>query len=89
MPDLIGLICLIYPTQLPYKVKKGGVKMTLADYYNRNIPEYYDTMYLDGYTPDQIMTTFRKKMYRILYILKISSKDAACFFSKSNCSANP
>ena len=38
--------------------------MTLADYYNRNIPEYYDTMYLDGYTPDQIMTAFRKKMYR-------------------------
>jgi hypothetical protein len=64
VPDLIGLICLIYPTQLPYKVKKGGVKMTLADYYNRNIPEYYDTMYLDGYTPDQIMTAFRKKMYR-------------------------
>ena len=38
--------------------------MTLADYYNRTIPEYYDTMYLDGYTPDQIMTAFRKKMYR-------------------------
>ena len=36
--------------------------MTLSDYYNRNIPEYYDTMYLDGYTPDQIMTAFRKKM---------------------------
>ena len=64
MPDLIGLICLIYPAQLPYKVKKGGVKMTLADYYNRNIPEYYDTMYLDGYTPDQIMTAFRKKMMK-------------------------
>ena len=38
--------------------------MTLADYYNRNIPEYYDTMYLDGYTPEQIMTAFRKKLYR-------------------------
>ena len=38
--------------------------MTLSDYYNRQIPEYYDTMYLDGYTPDQIMTAFRKKMYR-------------------------
>ena len=38
--------------------------MSLADYYNRNIPEYYDTMYQDGYTPDQIMTAFRKKMYR-------------------------
>ena len=39
--------------------------MTLADYYNRNIPEHYDTMYLDGYTPDQIMTAFREKMYRV------------------------
>ena len=39
--------------------------MTLADYYNRNIPEYSDTMYLDGYTPDQIMTAFREKMYRV------------------------
>ena len=38
--------------------------MSLADYYNRNIPEYYDTMYQDGYTPDQIMTAFRKKMLR-------------------------
>ena len=64
MPDLIGLICLIYPTQLPYKVKKGGVKMTLADYYNRNIPEYYDTMYLDGYTPYEILYATRKKMHR-------------------------
>ena len=64
MPDLIGLFSLIYPTQLPYKIEKGGVKMTLSDYYNRQIPEYYDTMYLDGYTPDQIMTAFRKKMYR-------------------------
>ena len=38
--------------------------MTLADYYNRNIPEYYDTMYQDGYTPNQIMTALRKKMLR-------------------------
>lgn len=38
--------------------------MSLADYYNRNIPEYYDTMYLDGYTPEQIMTAFRKKLNR-------------------------
>ena len=36
--------------------------MSLADYYNRNIPEYYDTMYQDGYTPEQIMTAFRRKM---------------------------
>ena len=34
----------------------------LADYYNRNIPEYYDTMYQDGDTPEQIMTAFRRKI---------------------------
>lgn len=29
--------------------------MTLQDYVNRGIPEYYDTMYLDGFTPEQIL----------------------------------
>ena len=38
--------------------------MSIADYYNRNIPEYYDNMYLDGYSPEQIMTAFRKKLNR-------------------------
>lgn len=38
--------------------------MSLSDYYNRQIPEYYDTMYMDGYTPEQIMTAFRKKSHR-------------------------
>ena len=38
--------------------------MSLSDYYNRQIPEYYDTMYMDGYTPEQIMMAFRKKRAR-------------------------
>ena len=38
--------------------------MTLSDYYNRNIPEYYHTMYLDGYTPEQIRYALKKKMRR-------------------------
>ena len=29
--------------------------MTLSDYMNRQVPEYYDWMYLDGYTPEQIL----------------------------------
>ena len=33
--------------------------MTLSDYYNRNLPDYYPTMYLDGYEPWQIMQAFR------------------------------
>jgi hypothetical protein len=36
--------------------------MTIADYYNRKIPEYYPTMYLDGYTPQQILIAAHKRM---------------------------
>ena len=27
----------------------------LIDSFHKNLPDYYDTMYLDGYTPEQIM----------------------------------
>lgn len=37
--------------------------MTLSDYYNRQVPEYYDWMYLDGYSPEQIMYAQHRKMY--------------------------
>ena len=32
--------------------------------FGRHIPEYYDTMYLDGYTPYEILYAARKKMHR-------------------------
>ena len=32
--------------------------------YGRRIPEYYDAMYLDGYTPYEILYATRKKMNR-------------------------
>ena len=32
--------------------------------YGRRIPEYYDTMYLDGYTPYETLHATRKKMFR-------------------------
>ena len=38
--------------------------MTLLDYYHRNVPEYYPSMYLDGYTPEQIMYAHRRKVAR-------------------------
>lgn len=38
--------------------------MTLDDYYFRTVPEYYPTMYLDGFTPEQIMYAHRRKMRR-------------------------
>ena len=31
--------------------------------YGRRIPEYYDTMYLDGYPPYEILHAARKKMF--------------------------
>ena len=39
--------------------------MTLFEYYDRQIPDYYDTMYMDGYTPEQIMYAAHKKMQRM------------------------
>ena len=39
--------------------------MSLIDQYFRDVPEYYDTMYMDGYTPEQIMHAAHKKMQRM------------------------
>ena len=41
---------------------EGGKIMTMAEYYNRQIPEYYPTMYMDGYEPYQILHALRRKM---------------------------
>lgn len=38
--------------------------MTLSEYYHRNVPEYYDWMYLDGYTPEQILYAKHRQMRR-------------------------
>lgn len=38
----------------------------MLDYYFRKLPEYYDTMYLDGYTPEEIYMAFKKSMYEKL-----------------------
>lgn len=39
--------------------------MTIGDYNRKRIPEYYRTMYLNAYTPDEIMIAQHKKMNRI------------------------
>ena len=36
--------------------------MTLAEYNSRKIPPYYDTMYLDGYAPQEIYQAHKKRM---------------------------
>ena len=38
--------------------------MTLENYRFHEIPEYYDWMYLDGFTPDEILYALHKKMNR-------------------------
>lgn len=37
--------------------------MTEMMQFGRHIPEYYDTMYLDGYTPYQILEAASNKIY--------------------------
>ena len=49
--------------------------MSLIDQYFNKIPEYYDTMYMDGYTPEQIMYAARKKMQR-MYEVREAAKRA-------------
>ena len=34
----------------------------ISDYLNRKIPPYYDTMYLDGFTPSEILQAAHQKM---------------------------
>lgn len=36
--------------------------MTTNDYLNINIPNYYPTMYMDGYSPTQILFAHRRMM---------------------------
>ena len=38
--------------------------MGFWDDYMRHVPEYYDEMYQDGFTPDEIMYAVKKKMDR-------------------------
>ena len=38
--------------------------MTLFDYTQRKTPEYYPGMYLDGYSPDQILAAKHRQMFQ-------------------------
>ena len=37
--------------------------MALIENWNRQIPDYYSTMYMDGYSPEQILMAKRKSIY--------------------------
>ena len=53
-----SLLMISYLLWTRFHIKNPKVKekeresMTLSDYINRQVPEYYDWMYLDGYTPE-------------------------------------
>ena len=38
--------------------------MNLLNSFHGNVPEYYNAMYLDGYSPEQILHAARQKMIR-------------------------
>lgn len=38
--------------------------MTPLEYYGRRIPDYYDTMYQDGYSPYEIMAAAKKSIIK-------------------------
>ena len=40
--------------------------MTFKGYYTDELPSYYSTMYLDGYTPAQILEARHQSMYEEL-----------------------
>ena len=37
---------------------------SLLEQHNRRIPDYYPTMYMDGFTPEEIMYAAKRQMYR-------------------------
>ena len=51
--------------------------MTLAEYYDRKNPDYYHGMYLDGYTPQQILHAMHRKMKKAYYAQREAEQAAA------------
>ena len=51
--------------------------MSLISNFHNNVPEYYDTMYMDGYTPEQIMHAAHKKIQRMYEEQKAAQRVAA------------
>ena len=50
--------------------------MSLYDYYDRQIPEYYPTMHMDGYTLPQILHAAHRKLYRNYIARKEEQEEA-------------
>ena len=51
--------------------------MTLFEYYDRQIPDYYEGMHRDGYTPQQILHAVHRKMKQAYYARREAERVAA------------
>ena len=51
--------------------------MTLYEFLDRQIPDYYDTMYRDGYTPEQIMYAAHRKLRKECEAREAAKREAA------------
>ena len=61
---MVGLFYITKTAQNTVKVEKGGVKLGIFEHLDRQIPDYYPTMYRDGYSPEQIMYAAHRKLRR-------------------------
>ena len=59
---MVGLFYITKTAQNTVKVEKGDVKVGIFEHLDRQIPDYYPTMYRDGYTPEQILHAARRKI---------------------------
>ena len=48
---------------------------SLLEQHNRRIPDYYPTMYMDGFSPEEIMYAAKRQMYRQIEERKAAQMD--------------
>ena len=48
---------------------------SLLEQHNRKIPDYYPTMYMDGFTPEEVMYAAKRQMYQQILERKAMQTD--------------
>ena len=48
---------------------------SLLEQHNRRIPDYYPTMYMDGFTPEEVMYAAKRQMYQQILERKAMQSD--------------
>ena len=56
---------------------EGGKIMGIFEYLDSKIPDYYPTMYRDGYTPEQIMYAAHRKLRKECEAREAAKREAA------------